>query len=346
MLPRKMICVLVAALCLGALPVSAQEMTCFSQEEMPEAMTGLLLCDTPSEGLMLGSRVLADGDVLTAEQATQVTFSGAQGQVEYIPVFAGGLGERMVLTVGKKESPPVAEDSALETYKNMPITGRLKVTGENLTYTVTRPCRRGTLELTRDGTFTYTPKKNKVGIDSFTYTAAGADGKSSREATVTITILKPRDDTQYTDTQELPCRFTAQWLKNTGIFTGETIGENLCFGPEKPVTRGEFVTMLVKTLDIPVDEAILAQGYSDEIPAWLQPFLAAAQRSGLTAALPEKETFGADQAILAGEASAMVSAALDDTVEAMAQLEADSEAALTRAQASQLLYQAAGKAVE
>lgn len=341
MLPRKMLCLLAVVLCLGALPVSAQEMECFSQEALPEELTGLMLCDVPQEGLRLGSRALRAGDVLTAEQAARVTFAGEPEELKYLPIFASGAGEKAVLTIGKKESPPVAEDSAVETYQNMPITGKLKVSGENLTYTVTRPCKRGSVELNADGTFTYTPKKNKVGIDSFTYTAAGADGKPSREATVTITILKPKDDTQYTDTRELPCRFTAQWLKNTGIFTGEAIGENLCFGPEKAVTRGEFVTMLVKTLDIPVDETLRAQGYTDEIPAWIQPFLAAAQRAGVTAVLDSKETFGASAEITAGEAVNLVSAALDGTLEAMAEMENTPEAILTRAQAAEILYQAA-----
>lgn len=343
MLPRKMLCLLAVVLCLGALPVSAQELPCFAQEDLPEDLTGLMLCDAPQEGLRLGSRSLHAGDVLTAEQAAQMTFAGEQEELTYLPIFAHGTGTQAVLTIGKKAAPPVAEDAALETYRNMPITGKLKVSGEDLTYTVTRPCKRGTVEIAPDGTFTYTPKKNKVGIDSFVYTAAGADGKVSREATVTITILKPREDTQYTDTQDLPCRFTAQWLKNTGIFTGETIGENLCFGPEKAVTRGEFVTMLVKALDIPVDETLRAQGYTDEIPAWLQPFLAAAQRAGLTAALPEKETFGAEVPISAGEAASLTAAALDDTLEVMAQLENGPDAVLTRAQASQLLYEAARK---
>lgn len=341
MLPRKILCLLAVVLCLGALPVCAEEVPCFSETELPEAMTGLLLRETPEEGLMLDDRNLRSGDVLTVEQMTAMTYGGSQTQLEYLPIFADGTGESVVLTIGKKESAPVAEDSALETYRNMPITGKLKVSGENLTYAVVRPCKRGAVEIAADGTFTYTPKKNKIGIDSFTYTATGADGKSSREATVTITILKPTDDTQYTDTQELPCRFTAQWLKNTGIFTGETIGENLCFGPEKPVTRGEFVTMLVKALDIPLDDTLRAQGYNDEIPTWLQPFLAAAQRSGLTAALPQQQTFGAEKVITAQEAMALVAAALDGTVEAMAELEETPENPLTRAQAAQLLYQTA-----
>ena len=37
-----------------------------------------------------------------------------------------------------------------------------------------------------------------MGVDSFVYTAADPAGKTSREATVTITILKPTEAAQYT----------------------------------------------------------------------------------------------------------------------------------------------------
>ncbi|MFR8332989.1 MAG: Ig-like domain-containing protein [Oscillospiraceae bacterium] len=46
-----------------------------------------------------------------------------------------------------------------------------------------------------DGAFTHTPKKNKVGKDSFSFTATDEAGAVSNEATVTIEILKPLDNT-------------------------------------------------------------------------------------------------------------------------------------------------------
>ena len=345
MFARKMVALAGALLCVGALTVGAEEVPCLSQEALPQELLGICITVAPDSGLQLGDRALRSGDVLTADQAAQMTFSGPETQLEYLPVFADGTGEKAVMTIGKKAAAPVAEDSALETYQNIPIDGKCHLSGENLTLTLVRGPKRGTVELRNDGTFTYTPKKNKVGVDSFTYTAANVDGKQSREATVTITILKPMDKTQYADTQGLDCRFTAQWLKNTGIFTGETVGETLCFHPEKPVTRGEFVTMLVKALDLPVDDSLKAMGYSDDIPLWLQPFLAAAQRSGLTAALKDRQTFSQETPITAAEAGAMTELVATGTVEALAQL-TEGDAPLTRAQAAQILYEAAKSRTE
>lgn len=364
----------------AAAEVDSGQVYCFSAEDFSaeESIAGICITGLPEDSLgsvLLGSRVLRPGDVLTAGQVAQMTFvsSGSEtdssAQISYLPIYEGRVDACAAMTIGirgKENQPPVAEDSAMETYKNLPNTGKLKVTdpeGQSMTFTVTRGPKRGTVTLGDDGSFTYTPKHNKVGVDSFTYTATDSAGKVSREATVTITILKPSDASEYSDTAGKDCRFAAEWMKHTGIFVGETLGESTCFCPEKQVTRGEFVTMLVKTLDIPTDEEVTYTGYTDEIPQWLQPYLAAAIRSGLTAGLPWQETFGPEEAITGAEASVLLQNALDLTAapEAMAQSDVsapdwaqssltalsgsgiflDPQTILTRADAAQVLYQAA-----
>ena len=364
----------------AAAEVDSGQVYCFSAEDFSaeESIAGICITGLPEDSLgsvLLGSRVLRPGDVLTAGQVAQMTFvsSGSEtdssAQISYLPIYEGRVDACAAMTIGirgKENQPPVAEDSAMETYKNLPNTGKLKVTdpeGQSMTFTVTRGPKRGTVTLGDDGSFTYTPKHHKVGVDSFTYTATDPAGKVSREATVTITILKPSDASEYSDTAGKDCRFAAEWMKHTGIFVGETLGESTCFCPEKQVTRGEFVTMLVKTLDIPTDEEVTYTGYTDEIPQWLQPYLAAAIRSGLTAGLPWQETFGPEEAITGAEASVLLQNALDLTAapEAMAQSDVsapdwaqssltalsgsgiflDPQTILTRADVAQALYQAA-----
>ena len=169
--------------------------------------------------------------------------------------------------------------------------------------------------MNEDGTFVYTPKKNKVGVDSFTYTATDPAGKVSRDATVTVQILKPTDATQYTDTIGKDCRFEAEWLRNTGLFVGENVAGKSCFFPEKAVSKGEFISTLVQVLGIPVTEETYAAIPTDT-PSWLKPYLAAAIRSGLTADLPANESgsFEADQPISGAEAAVMIQNALDLSV--------------------------------
>ena len=316
MLKRKLALMLGAVLCLCcAVPAAeAAEVDCdgiyeFSSGELSpeEELLGICVTALPRGKLMLGDRTVRTGDILTAEQVEAMTFiprrseQDTEATLEYLPVFADRVGPTAVMTFsirGKENKAPAAEDFALETYKDLAVEGQLKVSdpeGEAMTFLLTRKPKRGDVELRSDGTFTYTPKKHKVGVDSFVYTATDASGKVSREATVTVTILKATDAPQYTDTASLDCRFEAEWMKNTGIFVGEMLDGNLCFGPEEPVTRGEFTAMLVKALDLLEADAPDYTGYSDQIPGWLRPYVAAAVRSGATAGLPDREDFGAHE---------------------------------------------------
>ena len=336
----------------SAVEVDSGSTYCFGTGDFSdEEIAGICITDLPENlgALMLGSRVLREGDVLTAQQVSQMTLCPLNTETDqtlevgYLPIYPGRVDESAAMTIsirGKENKPPVAEDSTLETYKNLENTGKLKASdpeNQPLTFTVTRQPRRGTVTISGDGSFTYTPKRNKVGVDSFVFTAADPAGKVSREATVTITILKPGDETQYTDTAGEDCRFAAEWMRQTGIFTGETVGDNPCFSPERQVTRGEFVTMLVKTLDIPVDEEVTQTGYTDEVPQWLQPYLAAAVRFGLTEGLENQQVFEADSPITAAEADVMLKNALNREESCIT----PEELPVTRAQAACALYDAA-----
>ena len=312
----------------SAAEVSCGEEYCFSPVDFsPEdaQLTGICITSLPEAAkgsVMLGSRVLRPGDVLTSEQIGQMRFVSNYAQqdctasVGYLPVFAGGLAGEATMTLsirGRENQAPIAQDCAFETYKNLELTGQLKVRdpeGQQMTFALTRQPKRGTVEISGDGSFTYTPKKNKVGVDSFTFTATDPAGKVSRETTVTVSILKPTDARQYSDTVGKSCRFAAEWMKNTGIFVGESLGGSPCFSPERQVTRGEFVTMLVKALNIPTDADLTETGYADA-PDWLKPYLAAAVRSGLTVGLTPGESFCPDAPISAEDAAAMLCNALE-----------------------------------
>lgn len=324
---------LVCLLCLGtgafAAEVDCDSTYCFTSTDFAEddSLAGICITQLPQSAtgtVMLGNRVIRSGDILTAEQLSQLTFSPLRTEedqdavVTYLPIYENRVEPSATMTIsikGKEDKAPVAQDSAIETYKNLPNQAKLNVSdpeGEALTYTLARQPKRGEVTINEDGTFTYTPKKNKVGVDSFTFTAADPAGNVSREATVTIQILKPTDSKQYTDTVGRECRFAAEWMRNTGLFVGERVGGESCFYPEKTVSRGEFLTMVVKALDIPTEDVSYTSVPADT-PDWLKPYLAAAMRSGLTAGWPETETgsFNADQPISGAEAAVMLQNALD-----------------------------------
>ena len=362
----------VFSLCIGvqAAQVDCDAVYCFTAQDFSgeeEPLHGICITGLPDPQtgtVMLKQRVLREGDILAADALEQMTFlplrteQDVQAQVCYLPIYENKVEREAVMTIsirGKEDKAPVAEDSSIETYKNLPNEGKLKVSdpeGETMTYTLLRQPRRGGVQLMADGTFVYTPKKNKVGVDSFTYTATDPAGNVSREATVTVQILKPADKCMYTDTVGRDCRFEAQWLRNAGLFTGETLNGQSCFQPEKKVSRGEFLAMAVKLLDVPL-EGLEEVSVPEDTPQWLKPYLAAALRSGLIAGLPEGDT---DAPVTGAEAAVMLQNVLDLKLEAqvladvpdwaapaltvMAQngLEMAAEEGLTRGQVAKLLY--------
>ena len=358
-----------------AAEVDCDTVYCFASEDFAQSeqtLSGICITGLPDSTtgtVMLGSRVLRTGDILTARQVENMTFQplrtreDREAQVTYLPIYENRVDPAAVMTLsirGKEDKAPAAQDGALETYKNLSNDGKLIAPDpeeQPVTFTLVRQPRRGTVELREDGTFTYTPKKNKVGVDSFTFTAADPAGNVSREATVTVQILKPVDAMQYRDTAGMDCRFSAQWLRNTGLFAGEQVGGQLCFQPEKTVSRGEFLSMLVNLLEIPVEEV--------DAPDWMQPYLDAAVRSGLVSGW-EPESFEMNEAITGAEAAVALQNALDLPVghEAMTYeedvpvwaatslavmaangVELEAEAPMTRAEAAQVLYHVSRMAV-
>ena len=298
------------------LPAAAQVRTvdptaqfCFSQDDFTSAAAdGIFLTSVPQETLATvryGSRVLKAGDALPTEALGDLTLeakcvTAQEVTIGYCTLSDGvlsGVQELKLSILPKEDQPPTAEDGSLETYKNIAGSGTLSAAdpeGKPLTYNLVKEPKRGSVELHEDGTFTYTPDKNKVGKDSFTYTVTDSGGNTSEEAKISIEIRKPTDKATYADMDGDPDAFYAMWLKEAGLFTGATVGGNLCFEPEKTVSRGEFLVMVMKLVDAQADETGLTSGFSDEAatPVWLQPYIVSALGSGMISGVSSEDGVG------------------------------------------------------
>jgi len=187
--------------------------------------------------LCIGSRVICRGDILPAAALEKmklrpVCLGNADCELVYCPIEDGTLGDAVTVSLrilSGTNTAPVCEDGTLETYKNIANTGTLSATDQEdqeLTYQLVKEPKRGTVELHTDGSFTYTPDKNKVGKDSFVFTATDPAGNVSNEACVKIRILKPADKATYQDMSGDRDAFAAMWLKDKGLSFG------LWFEPE------------------------------------------------------------------------------------------------------------------
>lgn len=114
----------------------------------------------------------------------------------------------------------------METYKNIANTGALAASdedGDALTYQIVRAPKRGSVELADDGSFTYTPAHNKVGRDSFVYTATDRRATSPTRRGVKIKIVKPTDAATFADLAGDPLEYRAMALKDMGVYGGRQI---------------------------------------------------------------------------------------------------------------------------
>ena len=237
-------------------------------------------------------------------------------ELVYFPIENGEVLPSRALSLsiltGKNEAP-VCRDVKLETYKNIANTGALDARdpeGDTLTYQLVKEPKRGTVELSPDGSFTYTPAQNKVGKDVFTYTATDSAGNVSNAASVTIKIVKPTDRAMYQDLSGDSLAYTAMWLKDRGVYTGKRIAGNLCFEPESTLTRGEFLVMAMKLLGAEPESARLTSGFADEnqTPAWMRPYIVSAFKSGMISGVtsPGGMVFRPESNLTRAEAAVML----------------------------------------
>ena len=312
--------------------ISGLSAYCFADEDFTQSDTdvqGIYLVSVPScmQGdVLYGTRVLHAGDVVPAEGLGMLSMQPADTcsgscEIVFCPITSAGIGTQRTMKLrllGAKNAAPVCKDSSMETYKNIANTGSLKVQDDadsKLVYQLVKEPKRGTVEFHEDGSFTYTPNHNKVGKDSFVYTATDSEGNVSNEACVKINIVKPTDKAMYTDLQADETAYIAMWLKEQGIYTGKTVAGNLCFEPDSTVSRGEFLIMTMQLLGTAQEDATLTSGFADEeqTPGWMRPFIVSALRNGMISGVSSESgpVFRPQAALTRAEAAVMLQNILD-----------------------------------
>ena len=175
---------------------------------------------------------------------------------------------------------------------------------------------QGTFELLKNIAVTdspYTPEGDSTGSDSFTYTVTDSAGRVSQPATVSVTIEKAKSGVTYADTADSTAAVAAQDLAEAGIFTGAKIGDQYYFEPDKPVSRSEFLAMVMETAgDEPT--AVTMTGFCDDaaIPTWAKAYAAAGVADGIIQGVSTAEgvAFQGDEPITFNEAATVLNRVL------------------------------------
>ena len=172
---------------------------------------------------------------------------------------------------------PTVQDLKISTYRDIPYqTQFLLASSEgDVTYAVAEEPKKGTVTIS-GSEFTYTPEEGVTGSDSFTYTATDSQGRVSQPATVQVRIEKSKSGVKYADMGGSPAAAAAQYLAESGIFTGAKIGENYYFEPDATVSRSEFLALAMETAGREVTNVTITGFCDDEsIPAWAKAYAAA-----------------------------------------------------------------------
>ncbi|NOX56798.1 MAG: tandem-95 repeat protein, partial [Planctomycetes bacterium] len=205
-----------------------------------------------------------DGDVaadpLTAQLATGPTHGNvtlnANGAFVYVPnpdfngtdSFAYQVADddgatataTVTVTVTPVNDPPVAQDVAVTTNEDTPVSGTLTATdvdGDSLTYAPTTAASKGALVVNANGSFTYTPDPNVYGTDTIEFEVDDGKGGTSK-GTLTVTINPVNDppvaqDVGVTTNEDTPVSGT---LKATDVD-----GDSLTYAPTTAASKGALV---------------------------------------------------------------------------------------------------------
>ena len=211
------------------------------------------------------------------------------------------------------EGAPIARNLEVRVYRNVPYTGTFHAVdseNETVTFAIADTPKKGTVALTEDGLgFIYTPGKNKIGADSFTYTATDESGNVSLPAAVKLTIERTQSGVNYADMGAHRAATAAVDLAERGVFVGTKVGENYFFEPERVLTRGEFIAMAMTASGAKTVTADVT-GFCDdaEIPAWCKGYAVSALSSGVICGVKTGQgiAFDASAAITLNEAAVVL----------------------------------------
>lgn len=228
-----------------------------------------------------------------------------------VPALAADLDTTAVVS---KNTKPIAKNLDYSTFKGIAVKGQFSATdpdGDQVTFKIAEMPEKGTILPENDGSFVYTPNDGKNGRDSFSYVAVDVAGNISEKALVTITINKQATKLSYVDMSGNSSYYSALVLAEKGILTGEKIGNEYFFRPDRTVTRGEFLTMCLGINNTETLQGITRTGFYDDetIPMWAKPYVSTALMSGIITGFKNDEgrlVFASQEPVTFAEAAVIL----------------------------------------
>ena len=186
--------------------------------------------------------------------------------------------------------------------------------GDGISAEITEYPEKGIVKLCGNS-FVYTALTGFEGKDSFTYRVTDSHGNASQTATVELDVRDIATDTRYSDMSGHWGYTGAMRLTELGLMNGEEHGGKLCFSPDKPVSRGDFLAMAMICAGLeekvqPDSRTTFAD--NSEIPANIRSYASYAQSCGIIKGISHSDgtVFRSDTTITRAEAASILSGIL------------------------------------
>ncbi len=250
----------------------------------------------PAEGeLTVSGKVLRSGDAVSGSDISKLEFTPAGAYITSSEfVFAEGDSEYEIAGkfyfLSESNSHPEINDMSVgvyvETFEALSYFGQLPgydPDGDEIEYMITRYPEKGALRLdAKSGHYEYLPNEGFKGRDSFEYVIVDKYGAYARSSTVTVSVDSMNSQECFEDMADSDAYPEAVYLSREGIISGVSVGGKRMFLPKGEVTRGEFVSMLMKSANAEINKTTVHTVFSDDkdIPDSMKNAVAAAYELG------------------------------------------------------------------
>ena len=266
---------------------------------VPESIKITVRPDLAVGQLTIGSVVVPEGQVLSRSSLDKMAFmpSGLPAAEDTIFYFtADGSAYEYACSVRLRDAGATNSAPTLECATAASLSARVPEggicggilaasdpEGDEMVFEITSYPRHGSVILSdrSRGHYVYRPSAGYTGRDSFTYTVRDEWGNYAGEAEVNVMVSR-FSAPDYADMAGSNETF-ARICEAEGLMSGTVYGGGNHFYPEKGMTRSEFtVTLLTAAGIAPEGEAECSFADKDDIAASALPYVATAQKLGLT----------------------------------------------------------------
>lgn len=209
---------------------------------------------------------------------------------------------------------PLASDSNLKTFEDITVFGTLTVIepdNDSISFKIVKYPRNGYARINKEGSIIYTPKEGYTGTDRLIYTATDKYGNMSEEAKVEIEIAKNKSGIKFEDLKADTSHISAIKMAEKGVMTYTYENGVYIFEPNKPVSKIDFLVMLMSTTELDDDlAAVTDTDFLDDnnLSAGRKGYLAKSLELGIVEI--EKGMFRPLNTITKAEAAVMTAATL------------------------------------